>query len=297
MHAHHHDHDHPHDGASSRIGWAFFLNAGFTLIEFIGGWLTNSTAIMADAVHDLGDSLAIASAWWLQKLSARGADERFTYGYRRLSLFGALVNGIVLVAGSALVLLQALPRLLDPVMPTAEGMLGLAVLGIVVNGAAVLRLRNGSSMNEKVLNWHLLEDVLGWVAVLVVSVLLLFLDWPVLDPLLAIGFTAFIVVNVCRNLRETLQLFFQAVPTEGLAQQIRTKLLQLDGVTAIHHAHCWSLDGEHHVYTAHLELGAVFSLDQQLELKQRIAASLAPFALTHTTIELELPQEACRDGD
>jgi cobalt-zinc-cadmium efflux system protein len=167
----------------------------------------------------------------------------------------------------------------------------------MVTGAAVLRLRNGSSMNEKVLNWHLLEDVLGWVAVLVVSVLLLFLDWPVLDPLLAIGFTAFIVVNVCRNLRETLQLFFQAVPTEGLAQQIRTKLLQLDGVTAIHHAHCWSLDGEHHVYTAHLELGAVFSLDQQLELKQRIAASLAPFALTHTTIELELPQEACRDGD
>lgn len=291
----HSHHQHAHT-ASNRIGWAFCLNAGFMLVEFIGGWLTGSTAIMADAVHDLGDSLALGTAWLLERVSRKGADEVFTYGYRRLSLFAAFINAVVLVAGSGFVLTQALPRLLTPTMPQVEGMLALAVLGIVVNGLAVLKLRQGSTLNEKVLNWHLLEDVLGWVAVLLVSLALLVVEWPVLDPLLAIVFTLFILISVWRSLKETLRLFFQAVPDSTLVQRIHAELQQLQPVAAIHHEHCWSLDGEHHVYTAHLVLRDGLSLAEQLQLKQRIAERLAPFGLTHTTIELEFPEEACRDA-
>lgn len=297
MHQHAHAHEHKqHHSASQRIGWAFCLNFGFTVLEFVGGWLTNSTAIMADAVHDLGDSLALGSAWLLEHVARRRPDEVFTYGYRRLSLFGAFINAVVLVVGSLFVLAQSLPRLLAPEMPQVEGMLGLAILGIVVNGIAVLKLREGNTLNERVLNWHLLEDLLGWVAVLLVSVLLLFVDWPILDPLLAVVFTGFILLNVWRNLKSTLRLFFQAAPEERLTAQIHEQLAGLPAVAGIHHEHCWSLDGEQHVYTSHLVLREALDAVAQRALKQDIARLLEPFALAHTTIELELPEEGCRDG-
>lgn len=289
-----HDHSHHHHG-SDRIGWAFCLNAGFTIIEFIGGLLTNSTAIMADAVHDLGDSLSIGSAWLLDRLSKKDPDEHFTYGYRRLSLFGALINSIILVLGSGWVLFESVPRLFNPEMPVAEGMLGLAVLGITVNGIAAWKLSGGNSMNEKVLNWHLLEDVLGWAAVLIVSIVLMFVEWPILDPLLAVVFTMFILFNIYKHFKETLKIFFQAVPESLLTNKINRELMKIEAIADIHHEHCWSLDGEHHVYTAHLLLHELLDASQQRALKACIAEKLAPFGLTHTTIELEFPDESCRD--
>src|SRR5690606_23169758 len=249
----HHHHSHGNH-SSTRIAWAFFLNLGFSVIEFVGGWLTNSTAIMADAVHDLGDSLSIGFGWLLSRLGERPDNDVFSYGYRRFTLLGALLNGVELVVGSVWVLREALSRLQNPQMPIAEGMLGMAVFGIVVNGFAAWKLREGRSLNEKVLNWHLLEDLLGWVAVLLVSVLLLFVDWPILDPLLAVVFTGFILLNVWRNLKTTLRLFFQAAPEARLTCRIHEQLIGLPAVAGIHHEHCWSLDGEHHVYTAHLVL-------------------------------------------
>ena len=291
-----HDH-HDHAGDNRRIGWAFFLNLSFTITEFIGGWLTNSTAIMADAVHDLGDSISIGLAWFLARLSRRKATTSFTYGYRRFSLLGALINGIVLIAGSIWVLGEALPRLLAPAMPQAQGMLLLAIFGVVVNGYAAWKLSAGKTLNERVLNWHLLEDVLGWVAVLIVAVVLMFFDWPLLDPLLSIGFTAFILFNVVRNLATTLRLFLQASPDGERAQEIRRLLEALPHVESVHHLHLWSLDGEHDVLTAHLVLDTPIDAASQIALKRRIADSLAPLSLEHTTIELEFPGEHCRDED
>ncbi|MCG7543482.1 cation diffusion facilitator family transporter [Pseudoalteromonas sp. MM17-2] len=291
-----HHHDHSHDIASERIGWAFFLNLGFTIIEFIGGWLTNSTAIMADAVHDLGDSLSIGSAWLLNKFSNKGANQHFTYGYRRLSLFGAFINSVVLVIGSVWVLVLSVPRLFDPVMPVTEGMLALAVLGIAVNGYAAIKLSSGKSLNEKVLNWHLLEDVLGWVAVLVVAIVLMFVDWPILDPILSICFTLFILVNVVRNLVQTVRLFLQGAPDKKTQTKLTEVLIEPQEISTAHHVHYWSLDGEHHVLTAHLCLAQELNAEQVIALKQRLADNLAEYDLAHTTLEFEYPQEQCRDG-
>lgn len=290
-----HDHTHSSDASSQRIGWAFALNVGFTIIEFIGGLLTNSTAIMADAVHDLGDSLSIGTAWVLSKLSKKQADSSFTYGYKRLSLLGALINGIVLIAGSIWVLTQAVPRLFDPVMPEAEGMLALAILGVTVNGFAAYKLSAGTTLNEKVLNWHLLEDVLGWAAVLIVSIVLMFVEVPILDALLAVGFTLFILFNVVVNTWRVIKLFVQAVPDDGLIEKVREKLLTISLVDTIHHEHAWSLDGESTVYTAHLEVGKPMSSNELVDVKSDISVKLQEFEFSHTTIELEFPQENCRD--
>lgn len=294
-HSHNHHLHHHGDSSSERIGAAFLLNLSFTVIEFIGGWLTNSTAILADAVHDLGDSLAIGSAWILNKMSRKQATGDFTYGYRRLSLLGALINGLILVVGSIWILTEAIPRLINPVMPHTEGMLALAVLGVVVNGYAAYRLSKGNTLNERVLNWHLLEDVLGWVAVLLVALVMQFVDWPILDPLLSIGFTLFILSNVGRALWDTGKLFFQATPDSDSVAHIRKTLLAVPDVINVHHLHLWSLDGEHHVLTAHVRVATVDDAAVYSRLKARLRDSLDCFQLAHTTIEIELDEEVCRD--
>lgn len=292
MHSHHHNHQH---GINNSIGWAFFLNVSFTIVEFIGGWLTNSTAIMADAVHDLGDSLAIGLAWILSHFSDKQASTTYSYGYKRLSLFGALINSIVLIAGSIFVLSEAIPRLANPQMPMVEGMLALAILGVVVNGYAVYKLKAGKTLNEKVLTWHLLEDVLGWLAVLVVAIVLMFAQWPILDPLLSIGFTLFILFNVGKNLKSTIVLFLQGTPDKQTQESIRAILLKRPEVEGLHHMHFWSLDGESHVLTVHIKLKKDYEFDVIQSLKIAIAKELAVFNLSHTTIEFEFPEEACRD--
>jgi len=289
-------HNHIEQNASSRrIAVVFFLNLFFTIIEFVGGLLTNSTAIMADAVHDFGDTLSIGLAWVLSQLSGKHPTDEFTYGYYRFSLLGALINGLILIVGSLWVLTEALPKLLNPEMPHAEGMFWLAILGVVVNGVAAWKLSAGKTMNERTLNWHLLEDVLGWVSVLIISILLIFFDWPVLDPLLSIVFTLFILLGVFRNIYRTVGIFLQSVPDKKLLGDIRQVISSIQHVNSIHHLHLWTLDGERHVLTAHLDIDELSKVEEK-QLKQHINKLLAVFSLTHTTIELEMPEDICRDN-
>ena len=298
MHSHNHSHDHSHgrsSDASKRIGWAFFLNVVFTIIEFIGGWLTNSTAIMADAVHDLGDSLSIGTSWGLNKLSDKDANRTFSYGYKRFSLLGALINGVVLTIGSVWILFEAIPRLAEPEMPQVEGMLLLSIFGMAVNGFAAYKLSEGNSLNERVLNWHLLEDVLGWVAVFIVSIVLMFKPWAILDPILSIGFTLFIFFNVIRNLKQTLMLFLQATPDKAQLERIRDDLLSNEHVSDLHHFHIWSLDGERNVMTVHLVLVGDVSTEHIQTLKNDVQRSLKKYNFEHTTVEFEFADEQCRD--
>lgn len=285
-----------HDLSSNRIGTVFILNLVFTLIEFVGGLLTNSTAIMADAIHDLGDTLSIGFAWLLNKLSQKQTDDEFTYGYFRFSLLAALINGLVLVIGSVWILSEAIPRLTNPEMPHAAGMFWLAILGVVVNGTAAWRLSAGKTQNERILNWHLLEDVLGWIAVLIVSICLMFFDWPILDPALSIAFTLFILINVLKNTYQTIKIFMQSVPDKKLLGNIRRDLQSIEHVINIHHVHLWSLDGERHILTAHLEIDEHMSSPEQAQIKQQVSIKLSRYSLSHTTIEFELPEEHCRDS-
>jgi len=289
-------HKHNHT-SSERIGLAFLLNFVFTIIEFIGGWLTNSTAIMADAVHDLGDTLSIGMAWILGKSSDKSANSHFTYGYQRLSLLGALINGAVLTIGSVWILWEAVPRLFAPEMPHAQGMFWLAILGVAVNGYAAFKLSGGKTLNERILNWHLLEDALGWFAVLIVSVVLIFFEWPILDPVLSIVFTLYILINVVKNTYTTLKIFMQGVPDETLRPDVYKKMLSLDHVVDVHHLHLWSLDGEHHVLTAHLVLDIPLNTDIQHKIKYQLESTLSQYNFSHTTIEFEQPEEICRDQE
>lgn len=279
---------------SGRIRTAFFLNLGFTVFELIGGIWTNSLAILSDALHDLGDSFVLGFSWYLENLAHKEEDEKYSYGYRRYSLLGALINTLVLITGSLIILSQAIPRLINPQHSNAKGMIFMSIFGIVVNGIAVLRLRDGSkNLNSQVMAWHLLEDVLGWVVVLIVSLTLLFSDIHILDPLLSILITLYVLINVVRNLRKTLALFLQAVPDDLDIQQVEHRFSRIQNVLSTHHTHAWSLDGEHHVLTTHLVVPATLRREEVLKVKRDVQAVIKNIDLAHTTIEVEYEDEDC----
>ncbi len=289
--AHTHGHDHYEAGRSLRA--AFFLNLGFTILEvFVGLW-TNSVAILSDSIHDLGDSLSLGFAWWMENYAQRSSDQRFSYGYRRFSLLGALISTVVLIGGSMLVLAETIPRLFDPEPTNAAGMAIFALVGIVVNGAAVLRLRRGQSLNTQVAAWHLLEDVLGWVAVLIVGVSLLIWDLPILDPILSILITGYVLYNVASNVRSTLSLFLQAVPEDIQLEHFEAKMRSLPKVLSTHHTHVWSLDGQHHVLTSHIVVPDETSPAEIIQLKCDLRDLSQDLSLVHTTFEVEYQNEEC----
>jgi cobalt-zinc-cadmium efflux system protein len=287
-------HEHKHaPQTSDKIKAAFFLNLGFTILELFGGWWANSVAILSDAVHDLGDSLSLGLAWYLNKVAQREQDARFSYGYHRFSLLGALLNAGILIGGAIFILSKAVPRLLDPQPVAAPRMILFAVIGVLVNGAAAFNLRESRNLNARVVSWHLLEDMLGWAAVLVVSVVLLFVDLPVLDPILSILITAFVIFNVFKNLRETIAVFLQSVPQEVDVREIERKLGSIPGVVSTHHTHVWSLDGENHVLTTHINLGPTPPRELASEIKKEIKAILEPHGFAHLTVEIEFGEEDC----
>jgi cobalt-zinc-cadmium efflux system protein len=282
-----------HHHGSDNLKTAFFLNLTFTIIEVFGGVYTNSIAILSDALHDGGDCLSLGASWYLQKRSKEEANSRFTYGYERLSVLGALLTGTVLLVGMIAILFRAIPRLVDPQPVHATGMLALAVLGIAVNGFAAWRASHGSSMNEKVVSWHLLEDVLGWLAVLVGAIAMKIWNVPIVDPILSIGISIFILVNVGRNLWKVAKVFLQRAPEEFDVEQFQMAVEQLEGVIDLHHLHCWSLDGESHVVTLHLLLEPGGSRERILEIKYHVQKLLSEYPFKHITIEIELEGEEC----
>lgn len=288
-----HSHDHSHNHAEGNVKVAFFLNLAFTIIELIGGIYTNSLAILSDALHDLGDSLSLGLSWYFQKLSSKGRTKTFSYGYKRFSLLGAIINSIVLLVGSTFILTKAIPELFNPGETNAQGMLYLSILGIVVNGAAVFKLRKGETLNEKVVSLHLLEDVLGWVAVLIGSIIMMYMDAPFIDPLLSVLISLFVLYNVYKNLRKSMLVILQAIPEEVSIESVRERLKNMQEVLSIHDWHIWSLDGQYNILTIHLQLDKDYKLSEQAELKQKIRSALKDASINHVTIEFEGANENC----
>jgi len=292
----HNHHHHGHHHTTENIKTAFFLNLVFTIIEIIGGFYTNSLAIMSDAVHDLGDSLSLGMSWYFQKLSNKKATKKYSYGYGRFSLLGAIINSVVLIVGSFFIISEAIPRIINPEEADATGMIWLAILGIIVNGAAVLKLKKGSSINERVVSLHLLEDVLGWIAVLIASIVMMYWDVPILDPILSLVIAGYVLFNVYRNIKDAFKIILQGVPNEISSDKIKEHIiLHIDEVEDIHDCHIWTLDGEFHIATIHVIVkNKEFSWQKSNEVKENIKKLLHDnFYLEHVTLELESILEEC----
>lgn len=299
-HDHHHDHGHCHGGghhhhhhhhnAEGNIFFAFLVNLFFSIVELIGGTYTGSVAILSDSLHDFGDACSLGVAWYLERLSKKGRDKTFSYGYKRFSLLGSLLISVILVVGSIFVVQESIERLLHPANTHAGGMLLLAIFGLVVNGYAAWRMSGGTSLNERSMRLHLMEDVLGWVAVLIVSIVMYFFPtWHFLDPLLSLGISAWILYNVFFTLRDNFRIFLQGVPEDVDQESFVQAVTELPEVVSMHDLHIWTLNGEQHVASLHIvyDCECVHTAKALSELKSAIRTLAKDYRLDHLTIELD----------
>jgi cobalt-zinc-cadmium efflux system protein len=271
----------------ARVRFAAFMNFAFITVEIVGGLWTNSLAILSDALHDFGDSIALLVSWLFERGAKRAPDARYTFGYQRLSLFSALFSASVLVGGSIVIILQAIPRFFNPESVNALGMIGIACIGITFNGAGFFLLKRGESLNEKVLSWHLLEDVLGWIGVLVGGIIIYFWKFYLIDPIITVALTVFILYNVAKNLREAISILLEGVPKHINLEAVKQDIQTVKGVLEMHDIHIWSLEGETDVFSAHVVVDDETLEKRPQQTRQIIKDKLKNHHIEHSTIELE----------
>lgn len=289
---HDHTHDHNHHHGSSNLTIAFWINFLFTIFEIIGGLYTNSISILSDAVHDFGDSISLLFSLIMEKVSKKSKDNNLTFGYKRFSILGAFFSALVLIIGSTYVIYNAINRLFTVEEVNAEGMLVMAVFGIAFNGIAVFRLRKDSSLNSKVVYMHLLEDALGWVSIFIVSIIMIFIDLPILDPILSLVIAVFVLSRIIPTFSKIGRIFLQYKPDGYEVKKIKCKLEEIEKIYEIHDIHLWTLDGSKHVFSCHIVTSDNFNQSDLLLLKIDVRKVLIELGIDHSTLEFELMTEA-----
>lgn len=288
-----HTHEHAHLG---NIRVALIINTSFAVIELVGGILSNSFAVMSNALHDLGDTISLIVTYFSEKYAGKKIKNReYTFGNSRLPLVSAFINSMILLASSIVIIAMAIPHLFHPNQPDETKMLIFAVIGFFANGLAFFRMTKNEGLNSRVMRLHLLEDVLGWISVIVVAIALRFFKVPVLDPVLSIAIALFILINVFKNIRSAVQLFLQRSPADINVEEVEHYLEGIPQVEHVHDLHIWSLEGMHHVLSAHIELKETLDAERSFLLKEKIREGMRQFGELHATIELEFPNQVCAD--
>ena len=271
-----------------KIFVAFLLNLLFSAIELVGGIISGSVAILSDSVHDFGDAMRIGASFLLEKKSERSANDNYTYGYARYSILGGLITTLILIIGSVIVCIGAVKRIINPISINYNLMIILAVVGVAINLSATLLTKDGHSLNQKAVNLHMLEDVLGWIVVLIGAVVIKFTDFYLIDPIMSILISVYILVNAIKNLWEILRIVLLKTPRNVCVKQVEDIVLAVEGVQEIHHVHLWNLNEERICATFHLVIN-----EYKPELKKVIKEKLKAINANHVVIETELSGEVC----
>ncbi|MBR4278672.1 MAG: cation transporter [Clostridia bacterium] len=269
---------------------AFLLNTAFSIFEIIGGILTGSAAIISDAVHDAGDAVSIGVSYFAERLSKKPPDEKYTYGYARFSALGALFTTAVLTIGSTIAIIGAVGRIVNPAEINYNGMILFALLGVVVNFLAAHFTSGEGSLNQSAVNLHMLEDLFGWIVVLVGATVMKFTDFYLIDPIMSIAVSAVVLISAVLHSKKIIELFLEKAPRETDASEIKKHIEELDGVVEVHHLHLWSLDGQTACATMHVVCDAEPSV-----LKKAIREELSEHGIHHVTLEFEGANENCAD--
>ena len=263
---------------------AFFLNLGYAIVEFIAGGIFGSSAVLADSIHDLGDAIAIGISAFLESISNREEDSHYTLGYKRFSLLGAMVTAVILMTGSGMVILENMVKLFHPQPVNEEGLLWLGIIAISVNVLASLVIRKGQTKNESILSLHFLEDTLGWLAVILMAIVLRYTDWYILDPLLSLAISLFILSKAIPRFWSTLRIFLDAVPEGVDIKQVKNDLEQLDNVASINQLNLWTMDGLEKNAIVHVCLDHVKHMEV---CKESIRDLLKESGFQNVTIEVD----------
>ena len=286
-------HEHEHN-ASENIKVAFLLNLGFSILEAIGGFLTNSISIFTDSIHDFGDSISIGVSYLLEKQSNKYPNHKYTYGYLRYSLLGALITSIILLTGSVVVIYNAIPRIIHPEEINHDAMIIFAIFGVIINGYAAYRTSHGEKHNEKAINLHMLEDVFGWIAVLIGSIFIKIYNLTIIDPILSILITIYILFHVYKYIKEVFDIFMEKVPDNININDIKKNVEEkFEMIKNINHINVWSLDGVNNYMTLHVELNEDINKDDLIKLKKNNKKELNKTGINHVTLEFDYFGEKC----
>ena len=279
------DTHHHHKKAGQNLAFVFFMNLAFNIIVVIGAVSTNSMAILSDFIHDLSDTISIALAWFLERVAQKDVSDKYSYGYQRFSILGAVIISIFVIIMAFVILSEAIPRLFAPEGVDAEGMLVIAIIGIIFKSISVYRLHRGETFNERAILFHQLGDVFEWIAILVLSIILMFWDGAqYLDPFVSIGIAFWLIFNLGRNLIKSIQVLLQKTPDNFDVDEFKELISQIDGVNAIEDFHIWSLDGIDSVMT--LKVDVDFGNDVE-KIKEDIYGISKRYHVVDITIELE----------
>lgn len=269
---------------------AFLLNLFFSIFELVGGFITGSVAILSDSVHDLGDAFSIGISYFLERKSKKKSNDTYTYGYIKYSVLGSVITTVILIVGSIFVIYESIKRIMHPVTINYDGVVVLAIVGVLVNSVAVFYTNHGKSLNQKAVSLHMLEDVLGWIVVLIGSVVMKFTNITVIDPILSLFVALFILISAIKNMKEVLDIFLEKTPNDVSIESIKDGLLSLDSVLDVHHIHVRTIDGYNNFATLH-----VVTKKYSTELKNKIKEELSHYGINHSTVEFELEKEKCDD--
>ena len=276
--------------SEKKILIAFLLNLLFAIFEMVGGIFTNSVAIITDSIHDIGDALSIGISYFLEKKSKKEPDDNYTYGYARYSVLGAMFTTVILLVGSIVLIVNSIKRIISPEVVNYNGMLIFALFGVVVNLVAVYFTKGGESMNQKSINLHMLEDVLGWFVVLVASIIMKITNISIIDPIISIGVSFFIFINALKNFKSIIDLFLEKTPNGVVIDEIKGHLLTIKGIVDVHHIHVRSFDGYNNYATMHVVVKGKLK-----NIKDKIRKELEEHKISHVTIEIEEENEKCDD--
>lgn len=267
---------------------AFILNLLFSVAELLGGLSIGSIAIISDALHDFGDAASIGIACFLEKKSKKAPDQAYTYGYGRFSVLGSALTTLILLIGSCTVIIHSIERIFYPTEIQYNGMIVFACVGVVVNLAAAIVTWKGDSLNQRSVNLHMLEDVLGWIVVLIGAVVMRFTGFVIIDPLLSVAVAVYILIHAIGHMREILKLFLERTPDGITVSEIQRIVMQIPDVTDVHHVHIWSIDGHKHCATMHLQItGDAHSI------KDAVRHTLSEHGISHSVLEIEDSDEPC----
>ena len=268
---------------------AFFLNLTYAIVEFIAGGVFGSSAVLADSVHDLGDAISIGISAFLETISNREEDRQYTLGYKRFSLLGALVTAVILITGSILVILENTTKLFNPQPVNDEGILWLGMIAVTINVLASLVVRKGQTKNESILSLHFLEDTFGWLAVILMAIVLRFTDWYILDPLLSLVISIFILIKAIPRFWSTLKIFLDAVPEGVDIKQVMSDLEGLDNVASLNQLNLWTMDGLEKNAIVHVCLK---EMEHMETCKESIRIFLKDCGFQNITIEVDVDLES-----
>lgn len=269
---------------------AFILNLSFSIFEFLGGIFTGSVAILSDALHDIGDAIGIGVSYFFERKSKKQPDSSYTYGYMRYSVIGGLITTLILIFGSVAVIFNAVNRIINPSQINYNGMIIFAVIGAAINFAAAYFTREGDSVNQKAVNLHMLEDVLGWLVVLIGATVMKFTDIKILDPIMSIAIAVFILFNALKNLKSIFLILLEKTPNEVAVDDIKNHLMKIEGILDVHHIHIWSMDGQTNYATMHIKTNG-----DPHEIKHAVREELEEHGIAHATLELESEDEHCHE--